>query len=165
MRQNCYILYIFTGGSGAAQGEDGTEDEHDAGCFNRTEGEAEEKHTEEDGRHGLRGAQDARHLGRDVLDTGNVEREGEDRAEEDDEGEGTVPDPGILRPSHLPYAAEAVYMGLDDRDKAIFDGKTVHINDLMSHLLSTYNVKDINIAEPDIESIIRKIYSREKVAV
>ena len=47
----------------------------------------------------------------------------------------------------------------------IFDGKTVHINDLMSHLLSTYNVKDINIAEPDIESIIRKIYSREKVAV
>ena len=47
----------------------------------------------------------------------------------------------------------------------IFDGKRVHINDLMSHLLSTYNVKDINIAEPDIESIIRKIYSREQVAV
>ncbi len=47
----------------------------------------------------------------------------------------------------------------------IFDGKRVHINDLMSHLLSTYNVKDINIAEPDIESIIRKIYGREKVAV
>ena len=47
----------------------------------------------------------------------------------------------------------------------IFDGKKVHINDLMSHLLGTYNVKDINIAEPDIESIIRKIYSREKAAV
>ncbi len=46
----------------------------------------------------------------------------------------------------------------------IFDGKKVHINDLMSHLLSTYNVKDINIAKPDIDSIIRKIYSREKVA-
>ena len=46
----------------------------------------------------------------------------------------------------------------------IFDGRKVHINDLMSHLLSTYNVKDINIAEPDIDSIIRKIYSREKVA-
>ncbi len=46
----------------------------------------------------------------------------------------------------------------------IFDGRNVHINDLMSHLLSTYNVKDINIAEPDIDSIIRKIYSREKVA-
>jgi ABC-2 type transport system ATP-binding protein len=46
----------------------------------------------------------------------------------------------------------------------IFDGKKVHINDLMSHLLGVYNVKDINISEPDIESIIRKIYSREKVA-
>ena len=47
----------------------------------------------------------------------------------------------------------------------IFDGRRVKINDLMSLLLSKYNVKDINIAEPDIESIIRKIYSREKVAV
>ena len=46
----------------------------------------------------------------------------------------------------------------------IFDGKRVHINDLMSHLLSTYNVKDMSIAEPDIDSIIRKIYSKEKVA-
>ena len=47
----------------------------------------------------------------------------------------------------------------------IFDGRKVRINDLMSQLLTKYNVKDINIAEPDIESIIRKIYSREKVAV
>ena len=46
----------------------------------------------------------------------------------------------------------------------IFDGKKVHINDLMSHLLSTYSVKDMSIAEPDIDSIIRKIYSKEKVA-
>lgn len=46
----------------------------------------------------------------------------------------------------------------------IFDGKKVHINDLMSHLLSTYNVKDMSIAEPDIDSIIRRIYSKEKVA-
>lgn len=43
---------------------------------------------------------------------------------EDDDGEGGTGDPGLLRPSGLPYAAEAVYMGLDDRDKAIFDGKT-----------------------------------------
>ena len=47
----------------------------------------------------------------------------------------------------------------------LFDGKKVNINDLMSHLLGTYNIRDINIAEPDIESIIRKIYSREKVAL
>lgn len=42
---------------------------------------------------------------------------------EDDEGEG-VSEPGLIRPSTLPYAAEAVYMGLDDKDKDIFDGKT-----------------------------------------
>lgn len=47
----------------------------------------------------------------------------------------------------------------------IFDNNKVSINDLMSDLLSKYNVKDINISEPDIESIIRKIYSREKVCV
>jgi DNA-directed RNA polymerase specialized sigma subunit len=43
---------------------------------------------------------------------------------EDDEGEEGTSDPGLVRPSSVPYAAEAVYMGLDDRDKAIFDGKT-----------------------------------------
>ena len=43
---------------------------------------------------------------------------------EDDEGEEGVSEPGLVRPSPLPYAAEAVYMGLDDKDKAIFDGKT-----------------------------------------
>lgn len=43
---------------------------------------------------------------------------------DDDEGTGTVNEPGTLRPDGLRYAAEAVYMGLDDRDKAIFDGKT-----------------------------------------
>ena len=42
----------------------------------------------------------------------------------DDEGEGTRSEPGLIRPSGLPYAAEAVYMSLDDKDKAIFDGKT-----------------------------------------
>ena len=42
----------------------------------------------------------------------------------DDEGEGTRSEPGLVRPSSLPYAAEAVYMSLDDKDKAIFDGKT-----------------------------------------
>ena len=46
----------------------------------------------------------------------------------------------------------------------IFDRNKVHINDLMSYLLSTYSVKDMSIAEPDIDSIIRKIYSSDKVA-
>lgn len=43
---------------------------------------------------------------------------------EDDEGEGSASEPGLVRPDPMPYAAEAVYMGLDDKDKAIFDGKT-----------------------------------------
>lgn len=43
---------------------------------------------------------------------------------EDDEGEGGTVEPGLVRPSRLPYAAEAVYASLDDKDKAIFDGKT-----------------------------------------
>lgn len=52
---------------------------------------------------------------------------------EDDDGEGGVGEPGLVRPSKIPYAAEAVYMGLDDRDKAIFDGKTgMHGKEQMS---------------------------------
>ncbi|MBP3233383.1 MAG: ABC transporter ATP-binding protein [Eubacterium sp.] len=46
----------------------------------------------------------------------------------------------------------------------IFDGNKVHINNLMTYLLSTYSVKDMSILEPDIDSIIRKIYSKDKVA-
>lgn len=42
----------------------------------------------------------------------------------DDEDEGAPYEPGMVRPSRMPYAAEAVYMGLDDRDKSIFDGMT-----------------------------------------
>ena len=43
---------------------------------------------------------------------------------EDEDGDSGVTEPGLVRPSSVPYAAEAVYMGLDDKDKAIFDGKT-----------------------------------------
>ena len=43
--------------------------------------------------------------------------------QEDDEGEGAAA-PGLIHPSTLPYASEAVYAGLNDRDKAIFDAKT-----------------------------------------
>lgn len=42
-------------------------------------------------------------------------------SEDDEDG---FSEPGMVTPSRLPYAAEAVYMGLDDKDKAIFDGKT-----------------------------------------
>lgn len=42
-----------------------------------------------------------------------------------------------------------------------FEQGQVQIQELMNFLLSTYQVKDMNIAEPEIESIIRKIYSGE----
>lgn len=53
---------------------------------------------------------------------------------EDELGEGGLPsEPGTIRPDPMSYAAEAVYMGLDDRDKAIFDGKTgMHGSKLMT---------------------------------
>ena len=55
------------------------------------------------------------------------------RFSEDDEGAGVSPEPGLVRPSALPYAAEAVYMGLGDTDRAIFDGKTgLHGGERMS---------------------------------
>lgn len=55
---------------------------------------------------------------------------------------------------------------LDGKKKRfIFDNKSVAINDLMSYLLQTYQVKDISITEPEIESIVRKIYSGEGVNV
>lgn len=42
----------------------------------------------------------------------------------DVDDEGSASEPGLLRPDGARYAAEAVYMGLDNRDKAIFDAKT-----------------------------------------
>lgn len=55
-------------------------------------------------------------------------------------------------------------MDIDARHKRFIFGKDVHINDLMNTLLQKYSVRDINISEPDIESIIRKIYNREGAA-
>lgn len=52
-----------------------------------------------------------------------------------------------------------------NKKRFIFENKNVHINELMNHLLSSYNVRDINISEPEIESIIRKIYSGEVVKI
>ena len=44
-------------------------------------------------------------------------------AEVDADDDGNA-EPGLIRPNGARYAAEAVYMGLDDRDKTIFDAKT-----------------------------------------
>ena len=48
---------------------------------------------------------------------------------------------------------------LDGRKKRfIFENTKVQINELMNELLAKYNVRDLNISETEIESIIRKIY-------
>jgi len=51
---------------------------------------------------------------------------------------------------------------LDGRKKRfVFENRNVKINELMNFLLNTYSVKDLNVAEPEIESLIRKIYNGE----
>ena len=56
-------------------------------------------------------------------------------------------------------------MKLDELDgrkmRFVFENKEVQIHSLMNHLLTNYDVKDINITEPEIERIIRKIYNGE----
>ena len=47
------------------------------------------------------------------------------------------------------------------RKRFIFDNKEIQINQLMNHLLTKYDVRDINVSEPEIERIIRKIYDGE----
>lgn len=44
-----------------------------------------------------------------------------------------------------------------------FDNQEVKIDELMQYLLTHYQIKDINVTEPEIESLIRKIYSGETV--
>lgn len=51
---------------------------------------------------------------------------------------------------------------LDNRKKRfVFENHDVKIDVLMNELLTKYSVRDINISEPEIESIIRKIYNGE----
>ncbi len=47
------------------------------------------------------------------------------------------------------------------KKRFIFEQGQVKINELMNHLLSQYSVRDINIAEPEIDDLIRRIYSGE----
>ena len=55
---------------------------------------------------------------------------------------------------------------LDGKKKRfVFENKKVAINDLMNVILQNYQVRDISISEPEIESIIRRIYNGEGVTV
>lgn len=54
--------------------------------------------------------------------------------------------------------------GLDGRRKRfVFENHEVRIDGLMNELLSNYGIRDISVSEPEIESIIRKIYNGEAV--
>jgi len=53
-------------------------------------------------------------------------------------------------------------VNLDARKKRfVFENRDVKIDELMNTLLTKYSVRDINISEPEIESLIRKIYNGE----
>lgn len=64
--------------------------------------------------------------------------------------------------------ANVEILELDETDsrkkRFVFESRNVQINDLMNELLSQYDIRDINISEPEIESIIRKIYNGEVVS-
>ena len=44
-----------------------------------------------------------------------------------------------------------------------FDNNIVDVNKLMHEILDNYNVRDITVAEPEIESIIQKMYNGMEV--
>ena len=53
-------------------------------------------------------------------------------------------------------------INLDARKKRfVFENRDIKIDELMNELLTRYSVRDINISEPEIESLIRKIYNGE----
>lgn len=57
-------------------------------------------------------------------------------------------------------------LDLDERNgrkkRFVFEHKKVAINELMNDILQKYQVKDISITEPEIESIVRKIYTGQE---
>ncbi len=48
------------------------------------------------------------------------------------------------------------------KKRFLFESAQVGIQELMNLLLSEYPVRDLNITEPAIEGIIRRIYSGEE---
>lgn len=62
----------------------------------------------------------------------------------------------------IPPMEHVEIIELDARKKRfVFENRDVKIDELMNELLTKYSVRDINISEPEIESLIRKIYNGE----
>jgi ABC-2 type transport system ATP-binding protein len=52
-----------------------------------------------------------------------------------------------------------------DRKRSFtFDNNVVDVNALMHEILGKYSIRDITVTEPEIETIIRKIYNKEVFA-
>lgn len=55
-----------------------------------------------------------------------------------------------------------VVTDMEGRKKSfVFDNAKVNINELMNHLLNEYNIRDLTVTEPEIESIIQRMYNGE----
>ena len=62
----------------------------------------------------------------------------------------------------VPPMENVVITDIEDRKKSfVFDNAKVNINELMSRLLSRYNIRDLTVTEPEIESIIQRMYNGE----
>ncbi len=53
----------------------------------------------------------------------------------------------------------------NNKKRFTFENNKVQINELMNRILGEYNVRDINISEPDIETIIQKIYTKKEAEI
>lgn len=47
------------------------------------------------------------------------------------------------------------------KKRFLFESREVAIDALMSSLLANYAIRDLSVSEPEIEGLIRKIYSGE----
>ncbi len=62
----------------------------------------------------------------------------------------------------IPHVEMQELNALEGRKKRfIFENREVAIDEVMNFLLSHYGIRDINVSEPEIESLIRKIYNGE----
>lgn len=65
----------------------------------------------------------------------------------------------VTEVASIPYVKIERLPELDGRKMRFsFENQKVEINELMSNLLNQYQVADLQVSEPEIESIIRKIY-------
>ena len=68
----------------------------------------------------------------------------------------------FTEPQEVEAMPDVQIIDLDHNKKRfVFESHEVQINELMNHLLGHYSIRDMNISEPEIEGIIRKIYSGE----